>query len=458
MRRQNRERSCPLLETLFTQSNVGPPSANDKMNLPINDWPYPLTLQRLALALAIGLFVGLERERRGKESGLRTFAFVALLGCLGGLLGEAYALMTIVSTIVLIVILNLQTLRANQTAELTTSAALLLINIAGILCGMGHTLTPVAIGVAVAALLAWKERLSGFSLHLTESELRSAILLAILALVIYPALPDGSIDPWHVLVPRDVLVIVILIAGIGFVNYILWKMYGTRGIELTGFLGGLVNSSVAVSELAARVRETDGQLIDVAFRGSLLATAAMIVRNGALLALIAPHALLYALLPLGLMLASCSLFIILARHTPSPDADTPLLHLESPFSLQAALKLALVFLALQIISVIALDLLGQIGVYVTSFLGGLISSASATASAAALAANGTIPDNVAGISVVLTTFASALSNLPFIFRANQPKLIRRLTWATAVILVFGIIGALIAIFVLPNLTQWVAPS
>ena len=42
------------------------------------------------------------------------------------------------------------------------------------------------------ALLAWKERLAGFSMGLTEGELRSALLLAILALVIYPALPVGS--------------------------------------------------------------------------------------------------------------------------------------------------------------------------------------------------------------------------------------------------------------------------
>jgi len=29
-------------------------------------------------------FIGLERERRGKEAGLRTFGFIALLGALGG--------------------------------------------------------------------------------------------------------------------------------------------------------------------------------------------------------------------------------------------------------------------------------------------------------------------------------------------------------------------------------------
>ena len=49
-------------------------------------------LHVLVLALAIGLFVGIERERRRKEAGLRTFAFTALLGAVGAMLGTPYAL------------------------------------------------------------------------------------------------------------------------------------------------------------------------------------------------------------------------------------------------------------------------------------------------------------------------------------------------------------------------------
>ena len=161
------------------------------------------TLARLGLALAVGLFVGFERERRGKEAGVRTFGFAALLGCLGGLLGESYALISLALLSVLTILLNLQALRANEGIKLTTSAALLVTGFAGILSSQGHTLTTVALGVITAALLAWKEHLAGFSLGLTEAEIRSAILLAILAFVIYPALPPGTIDPWGLVEPRQ---------------------------------------------------------------------------------------------------------------------------------------------------------------------------------------------------------------------------------------------------------------
>lgn len=76
-------------------------------------------LLRLALALALGLLIGLERERRAKEAGLRTFGFVALLGALGGALGEGYGLAALVLTGVLTVFLNIYALRADQGLELT---------------------------------------------------------------------------------------------------------------------------------------------------------------------------------------------------------------------------------------------------------------------------------------------------------------------------------------------------
>ena len=103
-----------------------------QLTLPAADWPYLPSLQRVVLALAIGLFVGFERQRRHKEAGLRTFAFVALTGVLGGLIGDSFAILALSLVGLLVTLLNLSVIRANGAAELTTSAALIVTGFAGV--------------------------------------------------------------------------------------------------------------------------------------------------------------------------------------------------------------------------------------------------------------------------------------------------------------------------------------
>jgi uncharacterized membrane protein (DUF4010 family) len=47
--------------------------------------------------------------------------------------------------------------------QLTTSMALIVVTFCGVLAGKGHTFTPVATAVISAALLAWKESITGFA-------------------------------------------------------------------------------------------------------------------------------------------------------------------------------------------------------------------------------------------------------------------------------------------------------
>lgn len=424
--------------------------------LPAESWPYVQILVRLALALALGLLIGLERERRGKEAGLRTFGFVALLGALGGSLGTPFALATLALTGMLTVVLNVQTLRANQGAELTTSAAMLVTCMAGILCGLGHTISPAAVMVIATALLAWKERLAGFSMGLSEGELRSALLLAILAIVIYPALPAGPIGPLGLVEPRAAWVTVILIAGIGFVNYILWKMYGTRGAELSGFLGGLVNSNFTVIEMASRVRQSAGALQGTAFRGILLATAAMLLRNAALLAILAPLALLGALGAFGLMLLCCVALVLasLRGRRGLPPVQAPAITLDLPFSLPQALKYGVVFLLLHVVGALTQRQFGDAGFYFVSVVGGLMSSASAVAAAATLAAQGSLAPGVAGTGAVLASFTSMAFSLSFVLRTRERGLILRLGTSMLGVAGAGLVGLLLSRQLEPWFAQW----
>ena len=422
--------------------------------LPQAEWPYAQILVRLALGLVLGLLIGLERERRGKEAGLRTFGFIGLLGTMGGALGPNFALGTLGLTAMLALILNVSSLRVGQGTELTTSAAMMVTCMAGIMCGLGHTISPAAVMVIATALLAWKERLSDFSMGISEGEVRSALLLAILAIVIYPALPEGTVGPWNLIEPRAAWVTVILIAGIGFFNYVLWKLYGTRGTELSGFFGGLINSNFTVIELSNRVREVGTAFAGTAYRGILLATTAMVARNGTLLLILAPAALVGAIGAFTLMLGMAALLVLLSMRQGwfQPSHSAPEINLDMPFSLPQALKYGAIFLILHVVGALTQRQFGDSGFYVISVVGGLFSSASAVAAAAALASQGSVSPSTAGVGAVLASFTSIAFSLSFVLRTQSPALVRNLVAAMVLIALAGVAGLLLTHFAHP----WVA--
>jgi hypothetical protein len=62
---------------------VVPAIREDDSVLSVPVWRYLPVFQRLALALAPGLLIGMERERHNKEAGLGTFTFATLVETAG---------------------------------------------------------------------------------------------------------------------------------------------------------------------------------------------------------------------------------------------------------------------------------------------------------------------------------------------------------------------------------------
>jgi uncharacterized membrane protein (DUF4010 family) len=408
-------------------------------------WAFLPTLVHLALALGTGAFVGLEREHRGK-AGARTFTFASLIGCLGGLLGNSYALLGIILIGLFICFLNFREWRLHQSLQLTTSAALVIVGFCGVLCGKGHTFTPVATAVITAALLAWKQPITGFATGLSDIELRSAVLLAILSFIVYPVLPVHPVDPFGLVQLQETWATVLLIAALGFVNYVLWKIYGPRSIDITSFLGGLVNSTAAVAELSSRVREAGESFVKLAYRGVVLATGAMLLRNSLILAILAVSAFRYSLIPMLLMLVTTAILLRFGARTAigSTSEPPPDLKLEQPFSLKAALKFGLIFLILSVGGVLAQRCLGVFGFYAISIAGGLLSSASAVAAAGTAASHHAVSFPVAANGAVLASLTSVLINIPLVARtARQPRLTQALCRTLLIVVATGILGMLV---------------
>ncbi len=393
---------------------------------------------KIAVSLGIGLLVGIEREWSNKDMGIRTFALISLLGMIGSLFSQSMALTSFVGVFLIVVFANARSLWVSRSLEATTSAALLVIFVLGALVGQGHLFTPVAAAILMTMLLAWKVELHRFAGGLQTAEIRSAVLLGLLGLVVYPILPNRFIDRWDLINPREAWITVIVIAGIGFVNYVLLKIYGEKGLYVSGFLGGFVNSSAAAVELAKPLG-TSGTSSGVALAALLLTVVAMFARNLIILALFSLRPRhISAAAPLLTMTAVVLVFV---RRSKERASDAPVqLQLESPVSIKRVLTFAGLFLAIQIISTLGERYFGKFGFLAVSVLGGLVSSASTSAAAATLAGHGEMRSQLAGTGVVLASVASALINLPLIGRsAKNPELSRRLALVTVTVAVIGIV-------------------
>ena len=394
----------------------------------------PIAL-KMGVAIGIGMLVGMEREWSNKDVGVRSFAIVALLGMLASVIGPTVSVAALVGVLLLIAAMNARSILADRTLEITTSAALLVNYLLGVLVGLGHIFTPVAGAIVMTMLLAWKTELSRFAGGLLPSEIRSAVLLGLIGFVIYPVLPKRYIDPWQLFNPSDAWISVIAIAGIGFMNYVFLRIYSTRGLYLSAIFGGLVNSSATVAELAGRAVETG--MLGRTTTLCLLTTIAMFARNLILATLFSPQSLSATLVPLLAMTLVAGLWMWRDRVI---DETLPgSVKLASPISLTKVLWFGTLFIAIQISGTLLARRFGSYGMLATGVFGGLISSASTTAAAATLAMHGKISAALAGSTTVIASLASAAVNLPIVWRAAKDKaIVRRLAIEVFTVIAMGV--------------------
>jgi uncharacterized membrane protein (DUF4010 family) len=255
-----------------------------------------------------------------------------------------------------------------------------------------------------------KRELHSFASGLTREEVRSATEFGVLAFVIYPLLPPGEM-PVTVLgleiaiEPRMIWLLVVSVAAIGIVNYAIVKAYGSRGIAVTGFFGGLASSTAVVGTMLDHVKQRPSA-VSYAVAAVLLADAAMAVRNLAIVLAftLGRGPLVGLVVPLGVVvLGSVAVAAFTADWSETVEID-----LESPFSMQNALGFGALFALVLVISALAQALFGNSGFLLAAALSGLVSSAGATTSAVVLYNGGAIGQETAILGVMVATVASVV--------------------------------------------------
>ncbi len=368
------------------------------------------TVPRILLAGALGMFLGLEREWSHKSAGVRTFALVSLLAAVFTI-AESDVLLVVGGLLVITqgVLLAVQGLRDDGDAlSLTTSVSLLVAYGVGAVVAQGYILEGVTVTVLSSLLLVLKRELHSFAWGLSRQELRSATEFAILAFVIYPLLParpvtvpGGLLDIAVEL--RVIWLMVVFVAGIGFVNYAIVQSYGGRGVAVTGFLGGLASSTAVVGTMLDHVRQRP-EASSYAVAAILLADAAMALRNLLITVIftLEGDVLLSPVLPLGAVIVGS---VLVAAYSADWSEHVEM-ELDSPFSLQNALSFGGVFLLVVVVGAVASARFGTAGLYVSSALSGLVSSAGATTSAVLLYRGGAIGETTAMVAILIATAAS----------------------------------------------------
>lgn len=366
------------------------------------------TLRGLAVAVGIGLLVGVERERRRAEdghgvAGVRTFALIALAGALAERVGG----IGIALAGGFVALAALAAYRGSRDADpgLTTEVAMLVVFLLGVLA-MRELALAAGLGVGVALLLAAKSRVHRFVQRvLTDQELHDALLLAAAAAIVLPLLPDRSLDPWQVLNLRKLWLLAVLVMAINAAGHVALRAFGPRaGLLLAGLAGGFVSSTATIGGMGARARRLPA-LATASASGAIASNVSTIVQIGIVVAALAPGLLVPLAWPLLSAGAVVLAFAGVAAWT-SRGADGHDGVLEGrAFEPRQVLLFVAVVAAVLVGSAAMLAWLGQAALEATLAVSGLADVHAATASAAQLAATGRIApaQAVQGIVLALAT-------------------------------------------------------
>jgi len=374
-------------------------------------------LPQFLTSLAIGLLIGLERERNpSAKAGLRTFALVSLFGTLIALLAEKTGspwlmIAGLLAVTVMIVGAYLNSPTENNDPGTTTVAALLICFSLGILVWYGSPKLAIMLAIATTALLYFKPELHSISQRLSRRDLVSILQFSVLSFVILPILPDQSYGPYNAFNPYNAWLMVVLISGLSLAGYVALHWTGKRfGAPLLGVFGGLA-SSTATTMLYARHSKANTGMLRLSAVVILIASQVVLIRLAVVSAVVSPGVILKLLPPLGLGLLFGLIVTLLSWRGLNSESDLPMPETSNPTEIHAALGFGLLYAIVLICSAWLSDIAGSSGLYIVAMISGLTDVDAITLSSLRLFSL----DQLNGNQAVTAIAIAFISNMAFKF-------------------------------------------
>ncbi len=334
-------------------------------------------LPQFLTSLAIGLLIGLERERNpSAKAGLRTFALVSLFGTLIAFLadksGTTWLLIAGLLAIAgMIIAAYINTPTENNDPGTTTVAALLICYALGVLVWFGYSKLAVMLSIATTTLLYFKPELQGMTQRLTRRDLVSILQFSVLSFVILPILPDQNYGPYGAFNPYQAWMMVVLISGLSLAGYVALRWTGQRyGAPLLGFLGGLV-SSTATTLLYAKHSKLNDSMLRLSAVVILIASQVVLIRLVVVSGIVSPVIVRQLAPVMGMGLLFGVIATLFNWKRLKNTGDLPVLETSNPTEIHAALGFGLMFVIVLFGAAWLSDIAGSSGLYIVAIVSGL---------------------------------------------------------------------------------------
>lgn len=332
-------------------------------------------IKQLGVSVGLGLLVGFQREwDESHVAGIRSFALMALMGTICAHLADAHGGWIVSAGLIAITAMLIAGGVAKYCVQelspgITTGAAVLLIYSIGAL--VVHNIPAgITVGGLTAVLLHWKHPLHAMVKRASQKDLRAIIQLVLIALVVLPLLPNRAYDPYDVLNPFKIWLMVVLIAGISLSGYIVSRLVkSTAGILISGVLGGVISSTATTASFAKHA--TAGSTVSSTLV-ILIASTVAFFRILFEIGVVAP-AVFLQLLPqliamILVMMLVCAMFYLM-HVKQRPDNISPTAG--DPTNLKMALTFGLLYALILFAVAAAKEHFGDRGMYVIAGLSGL---------------------------------------------------------------------------------------
>lgn len=386
-------------------------------------------VMKVALSFFSGALIGLERERAKSHEapGVRSVGFLSVLGCMSAALpvhagsGSLLPLMASASLAAMVVsVVGVYTYRKlviSGESGVTTPLALAVAYSSGLLIGSGMLVEGVALCFMASLALAAKLSIEKVVRGVTYRELLPLFELGVIAFLIGPLLPFELTDPFlNVVSVGSLYTFFVTVLALSYTGYVAIRLGGSRSINFLSFFGGLVNSEATVVSACRLGGE------GAAVRSSLLANAAMLVRNMVLVALLSQvsRRVELNLIAVGLLGFSLSIFVAytLAKLLPSFEE----LNIEvPPLSFSLAARATALFALSTMMSTAATLVLGAPGALLASTLGGFASSAAVIFTSISLLSGNYISPLTAIVSTLVASATASINKAAYVASISRRR-------------------------------------